>query len=690
MSISSEVAIVISDGNLESIDGNQFKNFKSKFSLNGWYFFKDYSEKNKKLGFIHLEQEPKAGIVRLITSHLFEGIGTETANKVLSKGSKFFLQCMNDSEESLCEKFGVSEKIEKSLREGWDIDSDERNLKILLYELGFTNSVINFILDEYGAEIIQFLVLQPYSLATEIPRLSFEDIQVVVDKLKIDIAIREKIVAGIQYCLLRVEKQRGHTAAPVKRVLKDLKEQFEFEETDFEAALEVDENNVVVNKIGSETFLQTGQAHEIETEIVKRIQTIIDSVDEKEFANKISVKDSLPKGMVLSDEQLDVLDQTLNSPVSVVTGGPGTGKTTIIIALLKALEDQGKEITVCAPTGRAAKRLSETPGMNKYKPTTIHMMLQTITQKSSLDVLVIDEASMIDASLMAQVCKIMDKRTRLVLIGDADQLPPVQAGQVFKDFINSGVIPVGRLTKIFRQQSGSDIISASQRIISGSFPRSGDGQSERDFSFIDVSNDNDLEKLVVNFYLHKLKDQLNFNPLTDIQIISPMRKGVLGIDNLNQTIQSILFGGHEPVIKQKYGPNYYTGDKIIQTKNNYEKGIMNGDNGMIAGKDEEGLLLVFDGKTVKYSLEDFDDIQLAYAISIHKSQGSEYPAVIIPISKRHQHMLGRNLIYTAITRGRNRVVVAGDRKSLENGIRAEWKDFRYSLLDNKLRSSLKN
>ena len=661
-----------------------------RMGLDGWFFYPEGSKKILPSQTLHLVQAPEKGLIRMLSGPDFDGIGEETAKKIVTFGCANVLRFLNDGAINLTQELLVSEDTGKSLREGWNIDPDERNLKILLYELGFSNSVVNFILDEYGAEIIQFLVLQPYSLANEIPRLSFEDIQVVVDKLKLDITIREKIVAGIQYCLLRVEKQRGHTAAPVKRVFKDLKEQFDFEEQDFEAALEIDENNIVVNKIDSETFLQTSKADEIEKEIVRRIQTIIDSVDEKEFADKISVKDSLPKGMVMSNEQLEVLDQTFNSPVSVITGGPGTGKTTIIIALLKALEDQGKEITVCAPTGRAAKRLSETPGMNKYKPTTIHMMLQTITNKSSLDVLVIDEASMIDASLMAQVCKVMDKRTRLVLIGDADQLPPVQAGQVFKDFINSGVIPVGRLTKIYRQQSGSDIISASQRIISGSFPRSGDGQSERDFSFIDVSNDNGLEKLVVNLYLHKLKDQLNFNPLTDIQIISPMRKGVLGIDNLNQTIQSILFGGHEPVIKQKYGLNYYTGDKIIQTKNNYEKGIMNGDNGMIAGKDEEGLLLVFDGKTVKYSLEDFDDIQLAYAISIHKSQGSEYPAVIIPISKRHQHMLGRNLIYTAITRGRNRVVVAGDRKSLENGIRAEWKDFRYSLLDNKLKQSLKN
>ena len=592
---------------IQVLDGSSETSFTSgkkepkipSMDSDGWLFYPEGAEKVLRSQTLHLVHPPDQGLIRLLSGSDFDGIGEEIAKKIVTFGCAKVLKFLDDDAINLTQELSVSKNIGKSLRDGWDIDPDERNLKILLYELGFSNSVVNFMLDEYGAEIIQLLVLQPYSLAIEIPRLSFEDIQVVVDKLSLDIAIEEKILAGIQYCLLRIEKQRGHTAAPVKRVFKDLKEQFEFEATDFEAALKLNDNNLVVDKIDNQTFLQTNKTHEIETEIVKRIQTIMDNANEKEFENKKSVKNSLPKGMVMSDEQLGVLDQTLNSPVSVVTGGPGTGKTTIIIALLKALEDQGKEITVCAPTGRAAKRLSETPGMNNYKPTTIHMMLQTITQKSSLDVLVIDEASMIDASLMAQVCKVMDKRTRLVLIGDADQLPPVQAGQVFKDFINSGVIPVGRLTKIFRQQSGSDIISASQRIISGSFPRSGDGQSERDFSFIDVSNDNDLEKLVVNFYLQKLKDQLNLNPLTDIQIISPMRKGVLGIDNLNQTIQSILFGGHEPVIKQKYGLNYYTGDKIIQTKNNYEKGIMNGDNGMIAGKDEEGLLLVFDGKTVK-------------------------------------------------------------------------------------------
>lgn len=661
-----------------SFASNRTLSALSNLALDGWYFYPTGGKKVSGKQALHLPLEPRRGLIRLLSGPMFEGIGEETAKKIVTHGCRQVIQALEDKALDLTHELSVSENIQISLREGWDKEGEDRYLKLLLIELGLSNTSINYILDEHGVTIINPLIKKPYDLIGQVPRVTFEEIQSIVSRLNLSIEASEKIIAGIQFCLNRVEMQRGHTAAPIKRIRKDLEAHFAVDDAEFDAALCMENNHLVQAEYDGVQFVQSKESFDRDQEIVSRISSINkNSVRKSEVELEAELNLSAIE-IELSDEQKEALKLALNSSVSVITGGPGTGKTSIVIALLKSLEARGKSITVCAPTGRAAKRLSETPGMEKYNPSTIHMMLARRTKE--VDVLVIDEASMIDADLMTLVCSLLSNKSRLVLIGDVDQLPPVQAGQVFRDLIKSGQVPVGRLSKVFRQQSGSDIISAARSVISGEFPISGDGQTAKDFLFMEEVNEADLLDKIVHLYLQKLPTQLGIDPLRDIQILSPMRKGTLGIDNLNQTIQAILHGGKKAILNRKFGPDLFKGDKVIQTKNNYEKGIMNGDAGFVVGRKEDIVQLDFDGRKIDFSFDDLGSVQLAYAISIHKSQGSEYPAVIIPISKHHQHMLGRNLIYTAITRGRERVVVVGDKAALSSGIKAEWKDFRYSLL----------
>ena len=646
-------------------------------SRGGWHFVS-----NKASDLLTLIDEPASGLASYLETYQFEGVGEETAKSIVENGCLKVFSCLNDESANLAEEFRVSKKVEKSLRAGWKVNANERNLRIFLFELGFSNGVINSILDNLGSEILNVLKNRPFDLVKQIPRLNFSDVQEVLPALQLNVAEADKIIAGIHFCLARIENQRGHTAAPIWRVKKDLAEQFEFSSRAFDAALKEAGSELAFYKVNKEEFVQTLAAEARDTEIAQRLRTIFSRKEKTEAMDTSGVDFEAFVDISLGGEQQNALEIAASSPISIITGGPGTGKTSIVIALLGYFASHGRSIHVCAPTGRAAKRLAETPGLEAFKPSTIHMMLRN---SPDIDVLVIDEASMVDADLMELICGVLSEKSTLVLIGDPDQLPPVQSGQVFRDLIECKVFPIGRLEKIYRQQSGSDIISAAKRVIVGQFPRSGDGQSERDFSFIEESSEERLEQKILDLYFDTLREQLEVDPITDIQILSPMRKGLVGVDNLNDRIQAVRFARSKPILKRKNGLRLFKGDKIIQTKNNYDKRIMNGDTGFVVGQTEAGLGLSFDGRYVEFSFEDVDSIQLAYAISVHKSQGSEYPAVIIPISRHHQHMLGRNLIYTGITRGRNRVVVAGNRSALEAGINAQWKEFRYSLLSMRLK-----
>jgi exodeoxyribonuclease V alpha subunit len=402
--------------------------------------------------------------------------------------------------------------------------------------------------------------------------------------------------------------------------------------------------------------------------------------------------------MTLAPSQRDAVTSALSSKVSVITGGPGVGKTTIVRSILKILAAKKIAIAACAPTGRAAKRLSETSGMEAK---TIHRLLEIDpanggfrrSPETPLDcgLLVVDETSMVDVPLMAALMQALPDTAALLVVGDVDQLPSVGPGQVLADVIASGAVPVARLTEIFRQAAASRIVTGAHAVNAGRLPDLDPPKhGETDFYFVAADTPEDGARKVVEIVKERIPRRFGFDPVRDVQVLTPMQRGPLGARGLNVALQEALNGDAAKPAVEKFGWTYKVGDKVMQTENDYEKEVYNGDLGMIVGLDaEDGELAIdFDGRVVAYPFGELDQVTLAYATTIHKSQGSEYPVVVMPIAMTHFMMLRRNLVYTGITRAKRLVVIVGQKKALAMAVRTSDEGKRWSKLRQRLEERL--
>jgi exodeoxyribonuclease V alpha subunit len=393
----------------------------------------------------------------------------------------------------------------------------------------------------------------------------------------------------------------------------------------------------------------------------------------------------------LAEKQIEAVKCAVENKVMVITGGPGTGKTTIINAILKIFSKLNVNILLAAPTGRAAKRMSETTG---HEAKTIHRMLEFSIQKGGFqkndehplecDLLIVDEASMIDTILMHHLLKAIPPNATFILVGDVNQLPSVGAGNVLKDIIGSGAVSVVELNEIFRQAKESLIIVNAHKINNGIIPSLKPSGQLDDFYFIEQEDPDEVLKIILDLTTGRIPRRFGFDPVDDIQVLTPMHKGTIGAGNLNVELQKTLNPSEEGVVRGNR--NFKICDKVMQIKNNYDKEVFNGDIGRITKIDPENqeIIISFDGRDVPYDYSDLDEIVLAYAVSVHKSQGSEYPAVIIPILTQHYVLLQRNLIYTGVTRGRKLVVMVGTKKALAIGVRNDKTRKRYTYLRQRL------
>jgi len=399
-------------------------------------------------------------------------------------------------------------------------------------------------------------------------------------------------------------------------------------------------------------------------------------------------------GLTFSDSQREAIAQVVNSKVSIITGGPGVGKTTIVNSILGILRAKGSEVLLCAPTGRAAKRLSESTGLEAK---TVHRLLEFDPQHFGFkrdfdnpleaDFIVMDEASMIDVVLMNQFLRAIPDRAGLLIVGDVDQLPSMGPGAVLADMIDSGRIPTVRLTEIFRQAKTSQIIVNAHSINHGRIPRPDPDQHPSDFYVIPAQTPEVLFDKLIQVVTKRIPQRFKLHPVNDIQVLTPMNRGGLGVRSLNVELQQRLNGGAEPKVT-RYGSTYAPGDKVIQRLNNYDKEVFNGDIGRIERIDvEEGVVTVdYDGRIVEYELSELDELALAYATSIHKSQGSEYPAVVIPLATQHYMLLERNLLYTGVTRGKKLVVIIAQPNALAMAVKTQRSGRRLTNLAARLRS----
>jgi exodeoxyribonuclease V alpha subunit len=635
------------------------------------------------------------GIERYLGSGMIKGIGPHFAKRLVKTFGDAVFDVIEKTPERLREVEGIGQVRLKRITAGWADQKAIREIMVFLQSHGIGTSRSVRIFKTYGADAIPLVKENPYRLARDIRGIGFKTADQLAQRLGIPKESMLRARAGISYALMEAVAD-GHCALPEENLLTLAEELLEIGRgTLAEAlALEAAEGGVVIDHIGDTTcvFLpHLRKAEDVVASIIRRQQVgtppwpLIDQIKALPWVEA-------QLGVTLAPGQRDAVRLALSSKVLVITGGPGVGKTTIIRSILHILKAKGVKPLLAAPTGRAAKRLGESTGLEAK---TIHRLLEFNPKEGGFlrgndlpldcDLLVLDEASMVDVPLMAAVLKALPEQAALLVVGDVDQLPSVGPGQVLADLIGCGVVPVARLTEIFRQAAASQIIVNAHRVNRGAMPElaAPTGAALSDFIFVEAADPEDAAAKVVKVVSERIPARFGFNPIRDVQVLCPMNRGGVGARSLNLDLQTALNPQRQdqPVV-ERFGFTYRVGDKVMQIQNDYEKDAFNGDIGFVAAidTDEAEVLIDFDGRQIVYEFGELDEVVLAYATTIHKSQGSEYPAVVIPVLTQHYPMLQRNLLYTGITRGARLVVLIGQKSAVGIAVRGVRERRRWSKL----------
>ena len=642
------------------------------------------------------------GIEKYLGSGLIKGIGPIMAKRIVKRFGKKTLEVIEEDIERLADVDGIGEKRIGMIERAWDEQKEIREVMLFLQTHGVSSGYATKIFKHYGDRSIQVVKENPYRLATDIFGIGFITADRIAEKLGFDKNSELRAEAGILYVLNQLSDE-GHVYYPYDPLIAKCIEVLQVDrDVIIKAlgALDID-NRVVIEDLksieafgGNHKAVYLAKFHVSETSIANRLKSLINapkSIREIKTDKAIEwVQRQL--SITLAEKQIEAIKCAVENKVMVITGGPGTGKTTIINAILKIFSKLRVKIMLAAPTGRAAKRMSETTG---YEAKTIHRMLEYSIQKGGFqkndefpldcDLLIVDEASMIDTILMHHLIKAIPAQVTFILVGDVNQLPSVGAGNVLKDIIGSGAVPVVELNEIFRQAKESLIIVNAHKINNGVIPSlKPSGKKVYDFYFIEQEDPEEVLKIILDLTTDRIPKRFGFDPIESIQVLTPMHKGTVGAGNLNVELQKVLNPSGEGVVRG--ARNFKINDKVMQIKNNYDKEVFNGDIGRIKSIDQENqeVMISFDDRQVPYHYTDLDEVMLAYAVSVHKSQGSEYPAVIIPVLSQHYVLLQRNLIYTGVTRGRKLVVMVGTKRALAIGVRNDKTQKRYTCLRHRL------
>ena len=658
-------------------------------SRDGFYFV-PLNKDDVPLGTqIILKEEPIEGLKKYLSNKNFQGIGPKNADTIAQNIGMTVIKYLHERNVNILEE-KTSKKLSEALLGGWDLDYENSGFEILFSQIGFSYTQKKFVKEEFGNKFFAEIHKDPYMLLQRIPRLSFDKIESIISIFGIEVSLDQKIVAATRHALMQSEAERGNTCGPLERVLLRTQEITKNDIETIQTAINSHEHLFNNFKVQDKNFLETIEACERDNDIAQQICLIKDNfkpIKGKKFsANKNATNP-------LSEEQVQAIQNSLEAGVSIITGGPGTGKTRIIEGLAQVLVNGfRKTIRICAPTGRAAKRIAENQALKKFQPSTIHMlkaMIDSSAKDIEFDTLIVDESSMIDINLFNDLVKMLPLGSQLILIGDVDQLPPVGAGQPFLDLIRSKKIVVSRLSKQFRQGSDSVIPKVARAINKGELIEFSSDFSSSGFSFVEVDKGQVVEKIieVVDFFTGNKNGSIDFDKT---QILSPMRRYSSGLINLNSIMQKKYNPNGEKVFSKMEGEKeiqFCAGDKVICTQNDYDIDVRNGDIGYVVNKVGKNIRVEFDGEMKLFHNNKIDYLDLAYAITVHKSQGSEYPNVVMPIVDDHRIMLTRKLIYTAITRGKQNVCLIGSKRVLREALKKVFLNLRYSNLNQKIENA---
>ncbi len=649
------------------------------------------------------------GIRKYLGSGLIRGIGPKMADRIVECFAEKTLDIIENEIERLLEIDGIGKYRVGQIQKAWEEQKEIRTLMIFLRSNGASVALASRIFKNYGRQSVDIVRENPYRLAMDITGVGFLTADRLAGNLGFAADSPLRAEAGILF-VLHESTEEGHVCMPRCLLMERCRNRLQIETPVLEEALsslkaqmrikEETLTQATSRQFGDERAIYLSPLHASEVGAAARFATI---QRYRRLQARIDSQGALNwvRGRLnfsLAPLQEEAVRLALCEKVVVITGGPGTGKTTLVRAILAIYERIGGRVRLAAPTGRAAKKLSEATG---HPAATIHRLLEFSPQIGgfqrneqkplSADIVIVDEISMMDIVIANHLLKAVPSQAVLVLVGDADQLPSVGPGNVLGDIIESDRFPVIRLTEIFRQASQSRIITNAHLIRQGAFPdlRADSGQKQ-DFYFINREDPQEALNTIVQLCVERIPRRFGLDPMEDIQVLSPMHRGEIGSQNLNFALQNAL--NPAGITLETAGRTFRINDKVMQIRNNYDKDVFNGDIGRIRRIDHEdgGIRVEFDGRSVKYDSSDLEELVHAYAISIHKSQGSEYPAVVFPLLTQHFMMLQRNLLYTAVTRARKLVVIVGSKKALAIAVKNNRMQTRFSLLKERLSSQVQS
>jgi len=640
------------------------------------------------------------GIERYLGSGMVKGIGPILAKKLVGHFGAEVLVVIESRPSELHLVHGIGPKRRERIVQAWREAQQIREIMLFLHSHGVSTSRAVRIFKAYGEQAIEKVRSNPYTLAKDIYGIGFATADQIAQKVGITKDSINRAKAGIDHTLLEATSD-GHCALPLAKLKIAAVKLLEVPEATVEQALSqmLTSGGLLLEEIDGESLIFMPHLRRAEQGIAAKIKGLAGMAavyPQIDFQKAVAWCEKRT-GKTLAPSQHEALKTILANRVVIITGGPGVGKTTFVNSILIILRAKGVKCLLCAPTGRAAKRLADT---TELEAKTIHRLLEVDPRTGrfskdesnplACDLLVVDETSMVDVLLMHSLVRALPNRAGLILVGDVDQLPSVGPGTVLQDLIASGVVPVVRLTEVFRQAAGSQIIANAHRIRRGQMPEMDRAEPNSDFHFIERDEPEKVAATRVKLVQKRIPERFGLNAISDIQVLCPMNRGSLGVRELNAALQGVLNPvrrGEDSV--ERFGCRFQIRDKVIQTENDYDKEVFNGDIGIVEGIDpvEHEVTIRFDGRLVTYDFGELDEVLLAYAVTIHKSQGSEFPAVVIPLATQHYMLLQRNLIYTGITRGKQLLVLIGQKKALAIAVRNDRPQRRYSGLLTSLRGN---